>query len=323
MTLVLIAIVAPVLVGGVVLATVWSSLPDRVAIHWGGNGEPDGFADRGVGLLAMALGLPAIVGLVLVAVAVAVPASAPGGRFLVAMPAATTWFIIGLVVASLVGQTDGVSNLRAWWFAAAAAGATIGAVASILAAGRPPTPSAAVAPPPDAARRLDGAAGSMLAWTGETSSGRGIWIVVAVATVPAIVCLALGIWPVVLIVAPVVLLVLGATRFRVTIGAEQVVATGALGGWPRLRVPLASIARADVTTTTVYEWGGWGIRVRPGGSAVVTRAGPALELRRTDDTVVVMTVDDAETAAATVNTLLDRRHGVGVTGGTDDAPPTR
>ena len=323
----MVAVIAPILIGGAVLATIWSSLPDRVAIHWGAAGEADGFVDRGLGLLALTFGIPAIVGVVLVAVVAAVPATAPGIRFLVAVPAATTWFFIGRVVVSLVGQTDGESDLRWWWFGAALVAAACGAAAAMIAAGPAPEPAPAVAEPPATAARLADRTGSALAWTGETSSGRGLWVVLGVAIVPAIVFLALGVWPVVLVMAPVVLVILGTTRFRVTIGAEQVVAAGAMGGWPRLRVPLSTITRADATTTTVYEWGGWGIRARHDGSAVVTRAGPALELRRADDTRVVITVDDAVTAAATVNTLLARRHQVaGAVGDTrrdDDAAPPR
>ncbi len=60
------------------------------------------------------------------------------------------------------------------------------------------------------------------------------------------------------------------------------------------------------TTTTIKQWGGLGLRSRPGATGIITRGGDALELQRTDDTTVMITVDDAHNAAATINSLLER-----------------
>ncbi len=44
----------------VAAGVVWPSAPDRIPIHWGTSGEPDGYAGKAVGLLLeplMALGI--------------------------------------------------------------------------------------------------------------------------------------------------------------------------------------------------------------------------------------------------------------------------
>ncbi len=113
-------------------------------------------------------------------------------------------------------------------------------------------------------------------------------------------------WPLLLLVVP--LLVLGGVfgRYRVVID-EQVLAARALGR-SVLRVPLAEVAEADVVEVDPFwEFGGWGPRVDVAGRVgLVTRKGPSVRIRRADDTEVVVTVDDAATAAGLLNTLADR-----------------
>lgn len=55
------------------------------------------------------------------------------------------------------------------------------------------------------------------------------------------------------------------------------------------------------------EYGGWGYRVRPRSTAVVLRGGQALALRPAGGREFAVTVDDADTAAALLNTLADQR----------------
>ena len=62
-----------------------------------------------------------------------------------------------------------------------------------------------------------------------------------------------------------------------------------------------------VQVNPLREFGGWGIRTGVGGRiGVVMRGGEALEVVRTGGRRVVVTVDDAATGAALLNTLAGR-----------------
>jgi hypothetical protein len=83
--------------------------------------------------------------------------------------------------------------------------------------------------------------------------------------------------------------------------------------WPRVQLDLAEIEAAHAVDWKPLQWNlvsGWGYR----GSlrlfrkaAWVLRSGPALELDLTGERRFVVTVDDAEEAAAVLNGLLVRR----------------
>ncbi|MEU8617890.1 hypothetical protein [Streptomyces sp. NPDC048623] len=79
-------------------------------------------------------------------------------------------------------------------------------------------------------------------------------------------------------------------------------------GVPRRRIPLSHVVDADVDpSVTPRQWGGWGYRWRPEkGTAVIVRRGEGLVLRLGDGRTFTVTVDDAESAARTIRTLLHR-----------------
>ena len=62
-----------------------------------------------------------------------------------------------------------------------------------------------------------------------------------------------------------------------------------------------------VDVSPFAEFGGWGYRVGRGGRVgIVLRSGPALQVERTGGRSLVVTVDDAATGAALLNTLAAR-----------------
>jgi hypothetical protein len=74
------------------------------------------------------------------------------------------------------------------------------------------------------------------------------------------------------------------------------------------RPPADAPARSDA----FWEFGGWGRRVDVAGRVgLVTRKGPTVRIRRGDASEVLITVDDAGTAAALLNTLADVRPAAG------------
>ncbi len=307
----LVGVVLPLVAAGAVLAVTWDDLPAQVAVHWGPGGQPDGFVDLGPALVAIAVGLPLVVYVVMAAIMLTAPPSAPGIRWLRALPAGVCWFttaVVILSVAAQVGAQGADTPLRWWWMAAAIGLGVIGtALTAAVVPGAAPLPHRDATPPPDAPR-LPTSPGQVW-WAGTAPSGRAVPVIAVLVLVPGIVLSVVGAWWSLLLIAPAALLVAMSAVFRVTVGAERLVVAGGFAGWPRLRIPLDTVAAARVTTTGVWEWGGWGLRSRPRGTGVITRAGEALALTRTDGSQVVITVDDAGTAAAVVNTLLDRHTG--------------
>jgi hypothetical protein len=102
------------------------------------------------------------------------------------------------------------------------------------------------------------------------------------------------------------------SHFAVTAGPRGFLARSAIG-WPQLSVPASDIARAGVVQVDpLSDFGGWGIRwvVGPAGKgrwAIVVRSGDALEVVRRDGRSVVVTVDDAETAASVLQSYAGAR----------------
>jgi hypothetical protein len=150
--------------------------------------------------------------------------------------------------------------------------------------------------------------GSAPSWQATAAPSRALLVVVGVVLlVSALPALAGSAWPLVFgAVVAVPLLVL--TRFSVTVdGAGLRVRAAPL---TLLDVPLDQIAGADVIDhlDPFWEFGGWGLRVDVHGrTGLVSRAGEALAVTRADGSEVVVTVTDAAVAAATLNSLVDRR----------------
>jgi hypothetical protein len=86
----------------------------------------------------------------------------------------------------------------------------------------------------------------------------------------------------------------------------------AFGPWrlPRMRVPLDRIRNARMIDIEPMANGGWGYRGSLsilGRAAVIVRRGEGLELRLDRDQTLIVSVDDAKTAAGLINDLAARR----------------
>jgi len=101
----------------------------------------------------------------------------------------------------------------------------------------------------------------------------------------------------------------GASLLRMTVTADDGLVVRAAGLVPLLRIRPDEIVSASVTEADPYEFGGWGVRIDLDGRVgVVTRRGEAVRVVRGDDSEVVLTVDDAASAAASLNSAADRAH---------------
>jgi hypothetical protein len=96
-------------------------------------------------------------------------------------------------------------------------------------------------------------------------------------------------------------------HFIVTVNRDGLTVRSAIGK-PRFRVPLEEVIKAEVVAVRpMREFGGFGIRGDGHGRVgVVIRTGEMLQVHRTGDRIFVVTVDDAATGAALLNTLAGR-----------------
>lgn len=94
--------------------------------------------------------------------------------------------------------------------------------------------------------------------------------------------------------------------FRVRVDSSGIVARS-LAGWPATRVRASDVALVSVAQVEPFaEFGGWGLRFVPGATALVMRPGEALVVTRQSGRRFVVTVDDADTAAALLLAAAER-----------------
>ncbi|WEK62567.1 MAG: DUF1648 domain-containing protein [Candidatus Microbacterium colombiense] len=141
-----------------------------------------------------------------------------------------------------------------------------------------------------------------IAPAGQVVLAIGVFVTIALS----VLLLAQGI-PAWWITGAVSLLLLAAVvttlTFRVKASAAGLEVRSAVG-WPRIRIPASDIGSVRAVDIDPFgEFGGWGYRISTDGRrGVVLRGGPAIEVTRTDGRRFVVTVDDAQTAAAVLAT---------------------
>ncbi|MFC8171022.1 DUF1648 domain-containing protein [Streptomyces sp. NPDC057325] len=289
-----------------VLALWYDRLPDPLATHFGpdGGGRADGFT----GLAAYAL---VSTGLLL--------AAAVGWNLFVRRTAlwgawATAGFTGGLLVLILRDNLDAadaaevVSPLANLTVAAAVA--AVLALAGLALTRLVPREEPAPGPGAPDGPRLPLGPSEVAGWSRSTGSRTlTVLAVLALAAVPATLLLAP--WPeawLALLGLVVGVPGLALARVRVTVDRRGLTVRPALAPRPRVRVPLDEVTGAGVRDVDpVTEFGGWGYRVWPQRTGVILRSGEALVVRRDGGREFAVTVSDARTAAALLNTLVERR----------------
>ncbi len=170
----------------------------------------------------------------------------------------------------------------------------------------------------EAAETLPMRAGEIAGWTGRVELPA--WFISLIAGIAALL-ISLGvlllvtvgwrIWPIFLSPTLMLLGLLLTAQFVVTAGPRGFDVRSAIG-WPRFAVPASDVAKAGVVEIDpMSDFGGWGIRwvigpTRKGRWGVVTRRGSGLEVVRRDGRSIVVTVDDAGTAAAVLETYAGK-----------------
>ncbi|MGW5115131.1 DUF1648 domain-containing protein [Streptomyces noursei] len=291
---------------GGVYAVVADRLPERLAAHFGLDGRPNGYAST-QGLLWWFLAVLLAAGAGTAALSRrALPARS--GRLLIA----TGYFLVVVLgypaAAILWGNADAADaaavRMPLWQLAASlGAGVLAAGLGWLLAGPDPEVPR----PEPGRVRRLDLPAGVRAGWTRTISS----LPMAALAALMACGGVVLGVsagWVGGGALLLCALLVAVHCSVRVTVDKRGLTLIPVLFPVPLRRIPLAGVAEATSRRISpLAEYGGWGYRIRPGGSGLLLRSGAGLVLRRTNGREFVVTVDDAATAAALLTTYLDRQ----------------
>ena len=292
-----------------VIALSWrADLPEQIVTGWGPTGprETAGFAATVWPLAAMTV----LMGAGMWAVAFFWGHSAVTRRFATGGAVWLGTFVPGLVLATLAVQrglpagTEPTADGRFLW--AVGTPIVLALVTAWLVPGDPPQP--ARQPVPADAPRLPVGQAEQVAWVGTVEQASWPVILIGGALLTAVVGTASGQWWLALVIAvPLGALLVVMTRWTVTVSRDGLVARGALPR-PRLMVPLDEVESAEVgTVRAVRDFGGWGLRLASGGrTGLILRSGEAIVVHRTGGRVVLITIDDAATAAALLNALAAR-----------------
>lgn len=300
-----------------VLLTWMPRLPDPLASHWSGSGDPDGFSSP-MGLLFFTAGMSA--GMALLIGCIAVLGSGKGeiavwsgmNRFMAAFSLAmsVSLGLMGVFIAhSQLGLADahdagGVGGVVALAFGI---GITLGVLAYAL------QPNVYVAGPAKrAAQPMQLAPTERAVWIGSARPSTvfivaigGSMLALGVGTAAEWAALSSGIagaeTPFWIMLGTTVLigLLLAATfSFKVRVDASGIEVRSRIG-WPVFRVVAADVSSAVATRIApLAEFGGWGIRWSPGRTGIVLRTGEGLIVKRHDGRILAVTIDSADTAAA-------------------------
>lgn len=288
-------------------------LPARIAVHWGADGRADSFTDL-TGVIATGTALSLLLPLGMIGLGAALREE----HRMSGIAAGLGSFIATLIALVAYTQRGSASAGDASPGFGLGVGAGVGIGVGLLTwlATRAPREEAVALTAPLHDETSQPETGDRIAWTGRTTTGRMIWIVLPILLVPAgsmaVILAAQRHWSAAIVA--LALAVLGvvstlAIHSRVIIDFRGIRVVG-LGIVRWVSLPLSALDGA--TSTTAYplgDFGGWGCRVSLDGTTdgFVTAEGPALRIARVEGKPLVITVRDAETAATVLNTLIQRR----------------
>ncbi|MFJ5710037.1 DUF1648 domain-containing protein [Streptomyces sp. NPDC093105] len=278
-------------------------LPDPLATHFSTGGEADGFTGR-TAFAAVGTALLLTLG---AGWTVLVRRGALWGAWLTAGLLGTLLCLLvrdNLDAADAAAVRSPLSNLAV----ALGVGAVCALAGHALSRLVPAEEHDGTRPDVDpAAPRLDLGPGEVAGWSRATASTPLTALGLLLLAAGAVAAL-LGPWPLLPLAVLIGVPGLALARVRVNVDRHGLTVRSTLAPRPRLHVPLADIAGADARDVAALgEFGGWGYRVRARRTGVILRSGEALVVRRGDGREFAVTVPDARTAAALLNTLVERR----------------
>ena len=239
------------------------------------------------------------------------PVAAGLGVFVTGLVYGSTWAQRGMTADQVAASEPGPEMLLS-----GAAGLIAGFVLWLVFRRKPGSRSVPVDVAPDAPRLLvDDQV--RVAWTGHSRISWALWAVLGVGVlsmlIPIVQSLMTGSWSmaVFMLLAAALIAVAGsAMAATVTVNVHGV-QVKALRRFSLATIPWSGIAGATVMPVSpLRDFGGWGSRLGlHGEQGIITAGGSALRIDRGAEGIFVITVMDAETAAAAVNTLVTRRNG--------------
>jgi hypothetical protein len=300
---------------GVALQLAWlPELPETIATHWGFGGTPDSFGPAwSMPLLLGVLGVlvPALFGGILARTVR--PEGPTATQKVLAVASLFVVTLLSIIVTSSVAIQRGLPVGTATTTILPTFGVAVGVSLVLAAAGWFFLPRSVSGKSPTApAAPLPVAPGEVVVWVGHARFATWVIIllsgVVAVATAIVAFVIALrGAWPLAIVPVILALSILGTASWRVRVDSDGLTVRPTLG-WPQYRVALRDVETAATTNVVpLGEFGGFGIRWGLGKRlGIITRGGEALEVQRRDGRAIVVTVDDAATAAGLLTALAAR-----------------
>lgn len=287
------------------------SVPERVPTHWGTDGVDDTAAfTTYTAIIVVVVGLLALGAVVATWLTRSRPAAAA-----TSMAGWLAWLFALVYLSTLVvarGAEDPYAVDLPWWLVAlvlAGSGVAWLGMYALL----PPHPDRLRGPVPTLALGDD----ERVVWVGTARSRPMAWLGVGVFVVGAALVL---VEPVVgLLTLPLGVLLWWLHVVTVRVDERGVRAGWGLARWPGRFVALGDVDSAEAQRIEPLEWGGWGHRLSPRGTALVVRRGEGLVLHRVGKGDLAVTVDGADEAAALVNGLVRRAGSDGARSGTAHA----
>lgn len=307
----LLGLVVPlaVLATGTAVASSWrDELPAPVAIHWGPTGA-DGFSSL-TALLGWAGAVTAAFVVASWALALWRGYARPVRQLSAGLSVGTAVLVAGIMVGTLApqrGLADATEVGGVGWAITLAVVASLAlglGAAAVTPRGEPV--AGADDPRPDAPR-LALADDERVVWVRRTSSRTGVLVLGLATALVTVAVVAGSTWWMLVVPAALVVLTVAMFSWVVTVDSTGLTVRSTLG-LPRRHLPVDEIVDATVDTVSpLRDFGGYGWRTSTDGrTGVVIRAGETLEVRSTGERRFVVTVDDAGTAAALLNSFADR-----------------
>lgn len=297
------------LAAGSLLPLLWkSSLPELLPTHWGTNG-PDQFGSL-ASLIWPTLAIGAVLIVVLAAGITQLNRESLTQRICIvtnnfvafmmgSIPAVTAFKARDLT------ETVDMSDPIALSMLFGLLGVGVGALLAYLLP-KQETPTAQNLPTDGSPRVLLSESEAGI-WVSREFSAAGVWIGILAAALTSVLAIttknpAMLTLPALLIVAVTLLNV-----WDVRVDGTGVTTT-ALAKFVKRHIPLTEIEEASVTEVrAIKQYGGYGIRTGFNGSiAVILRSGEALQLSLSGNRTFVITMNNPDTAAGLVNTLVER-----------------
>jgi len=304
----LVGLVAPIIiaVAALILIVIWlPDLPAQIVTHWGPNG-PDGYGSPAMYVWVQifnGLGLPLL--LTVPVLAMMRKSWGATARFLAALSLGLSAFIsVGMAGSVAIqrngGDGSGIGLVLAIGFTGMLVLGVLGWFVQ---------PRVTIAGEATRTTPLHLAPGERAAWFGTAAMARPGAITLVVSVLLLIIT---TIWVFMVdagagwIIAAVTLVVIGLVAttlvFRVRANAEGL-RIRSIAGWPRWSIPAEDITDVRVVQVNpMGEFGGWGLRLAVDGRmGIVLRTGEGIQITRRSGRRLVVTIDDAATAASVLD----------------------